>query len=56
MIPRNEPDKTDEVLRDEMKAAEAALKEQEAIEMPNAFSVNPAMPISIKYDELHVDS
>ena len=56
MMPRNEPDKTDEVLRDEMKAAEAALKEQEASEMPNAFSVKPAMPISIKYDELHVDS
>ncbi len=56
MIPRNEPDKTDELLRDEMKAAEAALKEQEASEMPNALSVKPAIPTSINYDELHIDS
>ena len=56
MIPRNEPDKTDELLRDEMKAAEAALKEQEASEMPNALSVKPTIPISINYDELHIDS
>ncbi len=56
MIPRNEPDKTDELLRDEMKAAEAALKEQEASEMSNALSVQPAIPTSINYDELHIDS
>jgi type IV pilus assembly protein PilM len=56
MIPRNEPDKTDEVLRDEMKNAEAAMAEQEESKMPNALALKPTIPISINYDELHVDS
>ena len=56
MIPRNEPDKTDEVLRDEIKEAEAALAEEKARENQTISAVTPTIPISINYDELHVDS
>jgi len=56
MIPRDEPDKTDEFLREEIKKAEAALAEQKASEMPSTLAVQPTIPISINYDELHIDS
>ena len=56
MIPRDEPDKTDEFLREEIKKAEAALSEQKASEMPSTLAVQPTIPISINYDELHIDS
>ena len=56
MIPRDEPDKTDEVLRDEIKEAEAARAEEEARATQTISAVTPAIPISINYDELHVDS
>ena len=49
MTPRNEPDKTDGVLRDEIKEAEAASAAEEV-------SAAPTIPISINYDELHIDS
>ena len=56
MIPRDEPDKTDEVLRDEIKEAEAARAEEEARATQTISAVTPTIPISINYDELHVDS
>jgi len=56
MIPRDEPDKTDEVLRDEIKKAEAARAEEEARATQTISAVTPTIPISINYDELHVDS
>jgi type IV pilus assembly protein PilM len=56
MIPRDEPDKTDEVLRDEIKEAEAARAEEEARANQTISAVTPTIPISINYDELHVDS
>ena len=56
MIPRDEPDKTDEVLRDEIKEAEAARAVEEARATQTISAVTPTTPISINYDELHVDS
>ena len=56
MIPRDEPDKTDEVLRDESKEAEAARAEEEARATQTISAVTPTIPVSINYDELHVDS
>ena len=56
MTPRNEPEKTDEVLRDEMKKAEAALAAEEARAAPTTAALKPTIPISINYDELHIDS
>ena len=56
MTPRNEPEKTDEVLRDEMKEAEAALAAEEAMAAPTTAILKPTIPISINYDELHIDS
>ena len=56
MTPRNEPEKTDEVLRDEMKEAEAALAAEEARAAPTTAVLKPTIPISINYDELHIDS
>ena len=56
MTPRNEPEKTDEVLRDEMKEAEAALAAEEARAAPTTAALKPTIPISINYDELHIDS
>ena len=56
MTPRNEPEKTDEVLRDEMKEAEAALAAEEARAAPTTAVLKPTIPISINYDELHIES
>ena len=56
MTPRNEPEKTDGVLRDEMKEAEAALAAEEARAAPTTAVLKPTIPISINYDELHIDS
>ena len=56
MIPRDEPDKTDEVLRDEIKEAEAARAREVASATSTTADTTPNIPISINYDELHIDS
>ncbi|MBT7727998.1 MAG: pilus assembly protein PilM [Planctomycetaceae bacterium] len=48
MIPRDEPDKTDASLRDAIQAEKA-----EAAEEANGL---PVIPVSINYDELHINS
>jgi type IV pilus assembly protein PilM len=48
MIPRDEPDKTDASLRDAIQAEKA-----EATEEANGL---PIIPVSINYDELHINS
>ena len=49
MMPRDEPDKTDASLRDAIQAEKAAATEEEANGLP-------IIPVSINYDELHINS
>ena len=56
MIPRDEPEKTDEVLRDEIREAEAARASELASVTSTTADTTPNIPISINYDELHIES